>query len=145
MIGCKKYTMAKTLKGQKFKTFEKDAKNAPVKNIEWEGEEVYAESDTKLEHDEGKGEPVIIRSFEFGVNPKAFKEHTPTKQELFNSHLRGMESLLWRDGLKPFEGVEPRLIFSKNRRQYRIIVACQPSRGNVLLETPQRLSELIKK
>lgn len=142
--------MAKTPKGisrietgNKFKTVEKDAKNAPVKDVQWEGEQIGVESETKLESDLGTGQPIVLRFFDFGANPEVFKQHKPTAQELFNSHRKGIESLLWRDELKPFDGVEPRLMFSKDRKNYRFIIACLPI--TTLLDKPQTLSELIKK
>lgn len=141
--------MAKTPKikrverGNKFKTIEKDAVDAPVKDIEWEGEQLAAESDIKLEDDLGTGHPVIIRFFDFGANPETFKKQKPTAQELFNSHRKGIESLLWRDELKPFDAVEPRLMFSKDKSTYRFIIACLPI--TTLLEKPKTLSELMKK
>lgn len=127
-------------KQKKFKVKEKDAKDAPVKDIEWEGEELVAESETKLESDLGTGQPIVLRFFDFGANVETFRQHKPTAQDLFNSHLRGMESLLWRDGLKPFEGVEPRLMFSKDKSHYRFIIACIP---NMLTDKPQTLSQLL--
>ncbi len=57
--------MAKT---NKFKAVELDAKDAPTKDIEWEGEEVTAQSDTKIEDDKGTGQEVILRFFEFAAN-----------------------------------------------------------------------------
>src|SRR3990167_3098126 len=113
---------------KKFKAIEKDAVDVPTgdKNIEWEGEEVQSESTTKLTEDKGTGQAVVIRFFEFGANPEVFKQHKPTSQQLFDSHRKGIEALLWRDGLRPYEGVEPRLMFSKNGKNYRIIVTCVP-------------------
>ena len=136
--------MAKSKQGKKFKLKELDAKDAPVKDIEWEGEEVGAESDTKLEEDLGTGQPIVLRFFDFGANVEEFKKNKPTAQDLFNSHLRGIESLLWRDGLKPFDGVEPRLMFSKDKSHYRFIIACIPSSGNTLIDNTQTLSQLLK-
>lgn len=135
----------------KFKAIEKDAEISSkyakdlAGDIEWEGEEVTAQSDTKLEQDTGTGSPVVLRFFEFGANPKVFKEHKPTAQELFNSHIKGMEALMWKDGLTRFEGVEPRLMFSKDKKNYRFIIACEPSLGTVLTDKPQTLTQLIKK
>ena len=83
-----------------------------------------------------------MRTFEFGANPKVFKLKNPTKQEVFNDHLKGMEAMLWGDGLKPMTEVEPRLVFSKNKKKYRIFVACQPLMGQVVLERPQTLSQI---
>lgn len=129
---------------KKFKSVEKNAKNTPskkVEDIQWEGEEVQAQSDTKLESDLGTGQAVIIRFFEFGADPEMFKQHKPTAQELFNSHRKGIEALLWRDGLKPYEGLEPRLMFSKNQKNYRFIITCIPM--NILTDTPRTLSQLL--
>lgn len=131
--------MAKPKK--KFKVKELNAKDAPVKDLEWEGEEVTAESTTKLESDTGEGQAIVLRFFDFGVNPETFKSHKPTAQELFNSHMRGMESLLWKDQLKPFDGVEPRLMFSKDKSHYRFIIACIPM--GVLADKTQTLTQII--
>lgn len=103
---------------------------------------VETQSDTKLEHDEGKGIPVIIRTFEFGTNPEAFKQHTPTKQELFDAHRKGLEMHLWRDGMIYFDEVQPQIIFSKDGTKYQIVIAALPARGQALLETPQTLSQI---
>lgn len=131
-------------KGKKFKAIEKNAKDSPVKNIEWEGEELGAVSDTKLEFDTGTGQAIILRFFDFGVNFEAFKQHRPTAQELFDSHRRGIESFLWRDGLKPYEAIEPRLMFSKNRKNYRFIISCIPRLGETLLDKTKTLGEIAK-
>lgn len=130
---------------KKFKAVEKDAQDAPVKDLEWEGEEVQAQSDTKLEFDQGTGQAIVLRFFDFAVNPETFKQHKPTAQELFNTHMRGIESLLWRDGLKPYDAIDPRFMFSKDKSHYRFIIACVPSLGNVLVDKPQTLSQLITK
>lgn len=137
--------MAKNLKGKKFKSVEKDAVNAPVKNVDWEGEELAAISDTKLESDLGTGQTVVLRFFDFGANIETFKQQKPTAQDLFNSHMRGIESLLWRDGLRQFEEVEPRLIFSKDKTKYRFIIACVPRMGGSFDGgTPRTLTELLR-
>jgi hypothetical protein len=138
-------TMAKQIKGRKFKAVDKESKDSPVKNAEWEGEELGAISDTKLEQDLGTGHEVVLRFFEFAVNEEAFKQHKPNAQELFNSHRMGIESLLWRDGLKPYEGMEPRFMFSKSKKYYRFIITCVPRAGKVLSGTPQTLSQLLTK
>ena len=105
-------------------------------------ESVEAESQTKLEHDLGTGRPVIMRTFTFKVNKEAFKAHIPTKQDLFNFHAKGIELSLWKDGLVYAEEYEPRLLFNKKRTHYTIFIVATPSRSNVLLETPQTLSQI---
>ncbi len=126
---------------KKFKVKELDAKNAPVKDIEWEGEELGTESTTKLESDQGTGQAVVLRFFDFAANTEVFKQHKPTAQELFQSHSMGMKALLWKDGMTPYEAIEPRLMFSKDGSQYRFIISCIPSQA--LMDTPQTLGELI--
>lgn len=128
---------------KKFKAIEKDAVDAPVKDIQWEGEEINAESETKLTSDTGTGQAVVLRFFDFGANVETFKKQKPTAQDLFNSHMKGIESLLWRDGLRPFEAVEPRLMFSKDKSHYRFIIACTPRTGNVLVDETRTLSQLL--
>ncbi len=103
---------------------------------------VETQSDTKLESDEGTGIPVVLRTFEFGANAEAFKQHTPTKQELFDSHKKGIEMHLWRDGMIYFDQVKPQILFSRKGDKYKIIIAALPARGQVLLETPQTLSQI---
>lgn len=108
---------------KKFKAIEKKPKNGPIKeNLEWEGETLQTDSKINLADDKGAGQAVILRFFEFGVNPEAFKKQQPTAQMLFNSHLRGMESMLWKDGLKVYADVEPRFMFSKDKTKYRFII-----------------------
>lgn len=131
---------------KKFNVIEKNAKGTPSKKIEdikWEGEEISTESKIKISDDKGEGRAVILRFFEFGVNPAAFKIHKPTAQELFNTHINGMESLIWRDGLKFFHDVQPRFMFSKDKKFYRFIIACIPTVGTELKQKPQTLSQLL--
>lgn len=97
-------------------------------------------SDTKLEHDEGYGDAAIIRRFRFGANPEAFSKHTPTRQELFNAHYKGIEVTLWRDGMKVMPEVEPRVVV--NGSTYDIYVGAKPMKGHVLTQKPQTLSEI---
>lgn len=103
---------------------------------------VEALSETKLEHDEGYGNAAIIRCFTFGMNPKTFQEVQPTKQDLFNSHIKGIELALWRDGLKVMPDVEPRITFNTEKMQYQIFIAATPQRGHILHQKPMTLSEI---
>ena len=135
--------MNKVKKEKKFKLTEKEAKNAPTKDIEWEGEEVGVESTTKIQDDKGTGKEIILRFFTFAANKEAFKMHTPSAQELFDSHRKGIESLLWSDGLSPYFAVEPRIILSKDKSHYRFVVSCVPSIGNTLIDKTQTLNQLL--
>ncbi len=133
-------------KSKRFKLVEKKAKDTPlgdIENLKWEGEELQAESKTKITEDTGVGQAIVLRFFEFGANPESFKIHKPTAQELFNSHLKGIESLLWRDGLKFYHDTPPRLMFSKDSKKYCFIIPCTTTRGSLLTQKTQTLSEIL--
>jgi len=108
----------------------------------YEAASAQATSDAKLEDDHGEGQPVILRMFEFSANPEAFKIHSPTKQELFNSHAKGIEVMLWKDGMKLFTEVDPKVTINKKKTKYRIFVAAIPQRGHLLMERPKTLSQI---
>lgn len=136
MIVCKTSTMPK----KEFKAIEKNVSE----DILWEGEEVTAQSETKIEQDKGTGQAVILRSFDFVANPENFRLRKPTAQDLFASHIKGMEALLWSDGLRPFQEVQPRLLFSKNKKHYRFIIPCIAGLGESLIESTKTLSQLLQ-
>ena len=50
--------------------------------------------------------------------------------------------MLWIDGLKVISEIEPRVIISKDKKNYSIIVGAEPSRGHLLTDEPKRLSEI---
>lgn len=109
----------------------------------WELSDLSAQSTTNLESDTGHGAAAIVRMFEFAANPEAFRIHTPSKQELFNAHLKGIEVMLWRDGLRVMTDIEPKLTISKKKDRYRIWVGAEPARGHILRERPQTLGEIL--
>ena len=104
---------------------------------------IEVKSDTTLESDQGGGGAAIIRMFEFGINPLAFKEYQPTKQELFNSHYKGIEMALWKDGMKVIPEVHPRIVVLEKEGKYRIFVGAQPMKGHFLKEQPRTLAEQV--
>lgn len=106
----------------------------------WTGQEISVASDPLM--DSGTGKPIIFRMFEFKANPENLKKMKPTKQQLFDSHAKQIQVMLWSDGLVPFEGVSPKVTTSKKRESYRIFVACEPALGQVLVERPKTLQEL---
>lgn len=111
-------------------------------NVNWDLQSVEVQSDTKLEQDEGVGGAAIIRMFQFGMNLDAFKQHPPTKQELFNSHLKGIELALWKDGMKVMPDIEPKVVVDEKSARYMIFVGAVPMRGHILRERPQTLAEI---
>lgn len=106
---------------------------------------VETSSDTHLEDDLGSGDAVIIRVFEFSANPDVFKRHTPTKQELFNYHAKGIEVMLWQDGLTVVPEVAPRVVVNKKKTKYHIFVGAMPSKGHLLNVVPQTLTDVMAK
>lgn len=108
----------------------------------WEVSDLATTSTTHLEDDTGEGKAAIIRMFEFEAKPYAFAIHTPSKQELFNTHLKGIEVMLWRDGLKIMTEVQPSLTINSKKTKYRIWVGAEPAKGHLLMERPQTLSEI---
>lgn len=109
-----------------------------------EASTIEAQSKVHLEDDEGYGNAVVIRCFEFGMNPVAFKEYAPTRQELFNSHYKGIEIALWRDGLKVISEVNPRIVVDEKNSRYQIFVGARPMKGQLLKESPLTLSQIAR-
>jgi hypothetical protein len=120
---------------------EKDAVDAPVKDIHWSAQDIETQSETHLEDDKGIGAPAMVRMFEFAVNRQVFIERNPTKQDLFNYHIKGIEMSLWKDGLKLMTDVEPKVVMDGDL--YRIFVGAAPARGQKVFENPITLSTLI--
>jgi len=114
------------------------------KDINWEAKQGVVESSTKLEDDTGHGDAIVVRSFDYKANPEAFRLHTPSKQELFNAHIKQIEVHLWTDGLKVMTDVSPKVMLSKKKDGYRIVVGAEPMRGQSfsLRDKPQTLSEI---
>lgn len=100
-------------------------------------------SETHLEDDHGGGGAAIVRMFEFGMNPQAFQEARPTKQDLFNAHYKGIEVALWKDGMKVIPEVNPKIVLDEKKGKYMIFVGAQPMRGHILREQPKTLAEQI--
>ena len=117
--------------------------NAPSENFSWEASGGQVHSETHLEDDKGTGANVVIRSFTFSVNPVAFKQHTPSKQELFDYHSKQIQILLWQDDLVALPEVAPGLKFNKKKTQYTITIGAQARRGRVFHDKAKTLSEVI--
>jgi len=123
---------------KEFKLIEENAQDAPVKDIEWEGKEVETETTPLMNNDTGK--PIILRVFDFNL-PSLKPEEFPTKEQLLNFHKSKVTAFLWRDELIPIQDFK--LIFSKDKRHFRIFATCQTKAGSTVLERPQVLQKLI--
>src|SRR3990167_8290501 len=117
------------------------SKKPQKQNVEIEGLEtlkpgngIQVDKDTKYEYaselstdgmpliDPGGGPVNVIRVFTFKMNPE--KKLLPTGQEIFSSHAKQIETILWGDGLRPLDGVSPRVIIDNKNSLYRIFVPC---------------------
>lgn len=109
----------------------------------WEGQEIEVQSDPLIETG-NRGKTIVLRSYYFKANPEAMKREKPTKQQIFDSHAKQIELMLYSDGLVPFKEVEPKLIISKKRDEYKIFMACEARTGVVFDRDPRLLQELTK-
>lgn len=103
---------------------------------------IETQSKRHLEDDIGEGGAAIIRRFTFGMNLEEFKERRPTKQDIFNYHIKGIEVMLWRDGMKVMTEVEPRIMFDTKLARYSIFVGARPAKGHILREVPRTLTQV---
>src|SRR3990167_6099497 len=146
-MATKRLTMKKKIKTKDVAKFGwiGDLGKVQMDGQEHESSSIEAQSQTKLEHDKGEGNAVVIRCFTFQMNlehPELFIERRPSKQEIFNSHIRGIEMALWKDGLRAFLDVAPRITFNTKEFQYSIFVSAVPMKGWLLHEKPQTLSQI---
>jgi len=113
----------------------------------WTAQELGVNSNVPLV-DAATGRQQIIRKFEFAVSPfilqkiKQKKIPTPTRQELFNSHLQQMRTELWKDGLVPREDIPPSVVVG--RKRYKIVLVCEPRLGVAVIERPKTLQDITK-
>lgn len=112
----------------------------------WHGAEAEAKSSPIL--DPYTGETLILRRFDFALNPE--RKGTITKQDLFSHHEREIKDILRHDGWVAMEDIPPRLQVSKDGRYYAIYVACKLRFTNAGLKTtvherPRTLNEYMQK
>lgn len=101
---------------------------------QWYGKEDQTEEASI--HDRGKGEPIVIRTFEYTFPPTL--EKLPTKEQLLTpEYLKEIKTRLWADGLRVV--LEPRVDIKKEG--CKIFVPCQATSGNSFIEEPKMLQE----
>ena len=116
------------------------------KQIKWYPQQVSTDGVPMV--DAGIGRPLILRTFEFSINPVTEaklkeKNITVTKQDLFNQHWPQIRALIWSDGLVANQEVDPRVIVGKTR--YRIFILCEPKFRNLVADRPTTLQDVFKK
>ena len=122
------------------KDFEVAVKNDKELNIgehKWYGKEDQTKDHSI--HDTGKGEPIVIRMFEFKLRPDL--ETLPSKEQILTpDYLKYLKTQLWSDALRMV--LEPRVEITKET--CRIFVPCQATTGNSFIDEPKLLQEWIK-
>lgn len=102
----------------------------------WYGKEDRTEDQSI--HDKGKGEPIVVRLFEFTTKPGL--ETLPTEEQILTpEYLRHLNSTLWGDALRLV--MKPRVHVTKEK--IRVFAPCQATTGNSFLEEPKLLQEWI--
>jgi hypothetical protein len=102
----------------------------------WYGKE--DRTDEKLMHDQGKGEPVLIRLFEFKFPPTL--ETLPSQEQILTpEYLKQIKVNLWADGLRLISDDLVRTDI--NKEGCKIFVPCQATTGNNFLEQPKTIQE----
>lgn len=89
--------------------------------------------------DEGTGQKILLRCFEFKLPPKTNKD-TINKQELFNTQWQMIQTYLWKDGLIHIDYIDPRITYTKDG--YKIFITCVPRAGQSILERAQTLQQI---
>lgn len=119
------------------------------------GEGVKVDEETKYEYgatlesdkaqiiDQGIGKKVLIRIFEFTMNP-LLKNMPIDRQDLFNNHAKQIATILWGDGLRPLDSIPPRVILDREKNIYRIFVTCEAKTGTMFADKTRNLSEELK-
>lgn len=117
-----------------FEFVEENAKDSPTENIKWYAKEDQTEE--KLMHDKGVGEPVVIRLFEFKLPPNI--EKLPTSEEILTpEYLKHLKASLWADALRLV--MDPRVVIDKE--SIKVFAPCQATTGNSFLEDPKTIQE----
>ncbi len=107
---------------------------------EWYGTELKSDATPII--DPASGKPAIIRMFDFRMD-KSIRRFEATKQQVFSAHSKQILTLLWADGLRPIEGVNPRVSIDTRKRTYKIVVAAEPRLHQTVIETPNSLNDVL--
>lgn len=132
-----------TSTGNSFTLTEIDAKDAPVKDIQWEGRDVEAAPRQLV--DDGSGAPIVIRSFQYQL-PEGMPSQ-PTKEQLLSYHKGRILPFLWKDELTPIGDDAYKLVYAKeigkeSTTKFSIFVTCKPKAGSIIYQKPNTIREI---
>jgi hypothetical protein len=122
--------------GRSGKLIEKDAIDAPVKDIEWKAQEMEAPVSDPLA-DDGSGKEVILRRFQFQFPPNLPTK--PTKKEILAFHKDKLNIFLWKDELELIQTPKVRV----HKTGYDIFATCIAKKGSLIFEKPKLLQHAI--
>lgn len=112
------------------KFVEKNAKNAPVKDISWEA--TQAQTDGFRIEDGGYGRPIVLRQFEYQYPPGFIGK--PLKEEILTEgYIKYLENGLWADNMEMI--MEPKVVFSDTG--FKVFATCQAKKGNLVPDYAQ--------
>lgn len=130
---------------------EMDAKDSPVKDINWQAHQVETKSDPI--RDPGTGQALIVRNFFFKAPPREKGKPTPSKREIIESQKHYMGMTLYGDGLSPLEDKAVKLYTKKELKSgilkskliqegadFVIVVVATPRQGVAVAERPNILT-----
>ena len=116
----------------KFNITEENAVDSPVKDIEWHGQDIAFQADPL--QDLGKGKPIILRQFDFAIQPGV---SLPSKDEISESYRKFIDGFLWKDGLRRIRNLHVVI----DKKHFKIFATCQAKTGAVLLDKPLTIQD----
>lgn len=119
-----------------FELVEERATELGIGAHKWYGSQ--DETKDEVVHDTGKGEPIVLRLFEFKLSPTL--ERLPTKEEILTpEYIKHLSTLLWADSLRLVTTPEVRI----DKENIRVFAACQARTGQNFLEETKLIQELL--
>ena len=117
---------------KEFTLVEENAKDSPVSDIKWHGQEM--ETPGSILQDTGKGKPIILRCFDFAIKPGV---ELPSENEILSVYSKYVDTFLWKDSLTRIQDLK--LVIEKDK--FKIFATCQAKTGAVLLEKPLKIQD----
>lgn len=121
---------------KEFEFVEENATDSPVKDINWHAQEVEVGGNPL--QDTGTGKPIILRCFDFAINPAV---PLPSEDEILDTYKKYVDTFLWKDSLVRIQDLK--LVIEKDK--FKIFATCQPKTGAVILEKPLTIQDYASK
>jgi len=106
-------------------------------DYKWYGKEAKTQEEA-LVQDQGKGDNIVVRVFEFKLSPTL--ETLPTREQVLTpEYIKHLSTLLWADSLRLV--TEPQVRIDKE--SIKIVALCQARTGQTFLEESKLAQELL--